>query len=554
MLLLAVIIAISSIFFQGTADDGRILKNVFAAGVDLGGMTREEAAKALHAATDNTYSHLDMTVQVLDSSVALSPKDTGARLDVEAVVQAAYNYGRTGSRAEQQQAQQQAQNSSYTISILPYLSLDTTYIQSTIHNLGKQYATTLSQTRWEITGDRPSLDVTGQVDTYTTHQSLIITVGTAEYGLVTAELYEQVLDAYNMGIFQVVGKCSVVAPDPLDYEYIWNQLCVAPVDATIDPDTYEVTPEKYGYGFTLEALKNAVDNAAYGSVVTLPLKFLSPTVSSETIAGDLFKDTLSSFQTVLGEDPNWNINMQLACDAINGLIIRAGEEFSFNTALGEITAEAGYQNVLTYVGKFLREVTGGGVSQVASTLYNAALLADMDILERHNHTYAPDYVGAGFDAEIVPGSKNLRFVNNSEQPVKIQASIVDGILSIELIGTDSREYRVEITYEIVETVEPSILLNTMLPDNPAGYADGHVLIQGIAGTTVRTKLFKYTRDTYTLIAEEMIGLSKYAVRDQVVVDFYEPPQPEPTPEGTEGTEPSTPAEPTESVTPSEDIQ
>lgn len=540
VLLLAVVIIITTVLFKAPSDNGLILNNVFAAGVDLGGMTPEQAKKALHDATDDTYSRLDMSVQVLDSTILLSPKDTGARLDVDAVVDAAYNYGRTGTRSEQQQAKEQAQNSSYTISILPYLSLDTTYIQSTIRNLGMEYSTTLAQTRWEIKGDRPSMDVIGDVDTQTTHQTLYIYMGTAEYGLVTDELYEQILDAYNINLFQVVGKCSVVAPSPLNYEQIWNQLCVMPEDATIDPVTYEVTPEKYGYGFTLEALKTKVDNAEYGSVVTIPLKFLAPSITSETISGELFQDLLSSFQTAIRTDENWNTNLQLACDAINGMIIRAGEEFSFNNALGELTTDAGYRNVVTYVGKFLREVTGGGVSQVASTLYNAVILADLDIVERHNHTYAPKYVSAGFDAAVSAGTQDLRFINNTDLPIKIQASIVGGMLNIDLIGTNSREYRVEIVYEVMETVNPDTLYNTMLSDNPAGYQAGDVLVEGIAGTTIRTKLCKYTKDTFTLIAEEEIAESVYEKRDQVLIKLYEPPVNPPT-------NPTVPSQPTEST-------
>lgn len=540
MLLLAVIIIITTVFFKAPTDNGLILNNVFAAGVDLGGMTREQAKKALHAATDDTYSRLDMSVQVLDSTILLSPKDTGARLDVDAVVEAAYNYGRTGSRSEQQQAKEQAQSSSYTISILPYLSLDTTYIQSTIRNLGMEYSTTLSQTRWEVKGERPSMDIVGDVDTQTAHQTLYIYLGTAEYGLVTTELYEQILDAYNINIFQVVGECSVVAPTPLDYESIWNQLCVAPVDATIDPVTYEVTPEVFGYGFTLEELTTKVDNAEYGSVVTLPLKYIMPSITSETISGELFQDLLSSFQTAISTDENWNINLQLACEAINGSIIRAGEEFSFNTALGELTTEAGYRNVITYVGKFLREVTGGGVSQVASTLYNAVIMADLDIVERHNHTYIPSYVSMGFDADVSYGTKDLRFINTTDLPIKIQASIVGDMLNIDLIGTNTREYRVEILYEVMETVQPGTLYNTMLSDNPAGYAEGDILVEGIAGTTIRTKLCKYTKDTFTLIEEEEIAESVYAMREQVVVDFFVPPTEPPT-------DPTTPSDPTAST-------
>ena len=506
-------------------------------------MTKEQAKRALHEATDGTYSQLDMSVQVLDTTVALSPKDTGARLNVDKVVQAAYDYGRTGSRSEQQQAQQQVQSGSYTISILPYLSLDTTYIQSTVRNLGMSYSTTLSQTRWEVKGDRPSLELSGNVDTSTVFQTLHIYMGTAEYGLVVDKLYEQILDAYNINIFQVIGECSMVTPTPLNYEQIYNQLCVPAVDANIDPDTYAITPEVYGYGFTLESLKSAVEGAQYGTEVTIPLKYLAPSVTSELLSGDLFQNILSTFQTAVSNNGDWNINMQLACEAINGLIIRAGEEFSFLAALGELTEEAGYRITNDLVGKFNRDILGGGISQVATTLYNAAILADLTVTDRYNHTYAPSYINAGFDASVLEKDQDLKFVNVTELPIKIQAAIVDGMLSISLIGTDTREYRVEISYEIVETVQPGTLYNTMLSDNPYGYKEGYVLDAGLAGGTIRTKLSKYTKDTFILISEVTLAESTYETKDRVVVKIYTPP--------TAPTTPSVPTtEPSASTTPS----
>ena len=89
-------------------DDGRILNNVYAAGVNLGGMTVDEAKSALHLATDNTFSVMDMVVQLPDAEIRLAPAQTGARLDVDAVVAEAYAYGRTGSEDERAAVRQAA--------------------------------------------------------------------------------------------------------------------------------------------------------------------------------------------------------------------------------------------------------------------------------------------------------------------------------------------------------------------------------------------------------------------------------------------------------------
>lgn len=509
VLLIAVIIVVIATF-STPKDNGKILNNVFAAGVNLSGMTPEEAKAALHAATDNTYSQLDMTVQVLDTTIVLSAKDTGAKLNVDAVAEAAYNYGRSGSDADGQAVP-------HTVSILPYLTLDTGYIRNAVNKLGKQYSTTLSQTTYEIQGTRPAMDPDPEtVDTTKVYQTLYITIGTAEYGLNTDRLYEQIMDAYNINLFQVAGECSVVAPEELDCELLYEQFCSAPVDAAIDPATYVITPEVYGYGITLNELKAMVAEAEYGAALTIPMRYIAPDITASIISKDLFKDTLSSFQTNTSSDANWNTNLTLVCQALNGVIIKSGEEFSFNEIIGEPTTRQGYKAVSLYVGKSLTSVVGGGISQVASTLYNCALLADLDILERHAHTYAPSFISTGLDAQIYYGSMDLRFRNNTEQPIRIEAAITDGFLQIALIGTDTKTYTVDIIYKVTNTKTPGTESITLSSDNAGGYANGDVLTEGITGYNVSTYKCTYDLISGMKLSEDLIAQSSYAKRNTVV--------------------------------------
>ena len=246
ILLIAIIVTVVSIFAKPT-DDGRILNNVYAAGVDLGNMTPEQAKEALHAATDNTYTKLNMTVKVLEETILLTPEDTGAKLDVDAVVEAAYNYGRTGSKADQQKAKTQALLSSYHVPIIEHLNLDTDHIRQVLAQLGTKYSTTLTQPSVTVTGERPSM-TQDSYDTTVVHQTLTLFVGTAEYGLSADAIYGQILDAYSSNLFEVAAECTVLAPDAIDLDALYDQHCKEPVDAQID-DKFNTTPEIYGYGF-----------------------------------------------------------------------------------------------------------------------------------------------------------------------------------------------------------------------------------------------------------------------------------------------------------------
>jgi len=553
-------------------DDGLILKNVFAAGVNLGGMTPEQAKNALHAATDNTYTEIPLVIHVEDTEIQLTPKKTCAKLDVDAVVDAAYNYGRTGSRAERQRARNHALISSYHVPIITHLGLNTGYIQQEVNNLGALYSTTLSQPSFYAEGARPSMEAEDK-DTSIIHQVLHIKLGTAEYGMSTSALYQQIMDAYNSNLFQVVGECSVIAPKPVDCDAIFAQHCISPIDAGFNADTFEVTPEVYGYGFILDDLKRMVAEAKYGDELRIPLTFIKPRLTAEEISGDLFQDIMGVYKTALSADNNRNKNLTLACKAINNIIVKSGDTFSFNKTVGQPTLSKGYKNVGIYVGTEITNVLGGGISQVASTLYQCVLMADLEVVERINHSYVPDFAEPGLDVDIQYNVLDFQFTNNTEYPIRIEAAIVDGYVQIQLLGTDTRAYRVEIKHEITTTRIPSILIQTMRPGN--GYNDGDILVAPITGYTITTYRYTYLKldengnpiipeeglpeqptnpddpnaEPVDWLSKNVIAQSFYDKRNQIVVQIEDAPVI--TPDPTVPPDPVIPSDPTDTTDPSE---
>lgn len=540
ILLIGVIIGVMVMVLRKPEDDGLIYKKVFAAGVDLGGMTQEQAKEALHKATDDTYSRLDMAVKVLDKYLILAPKDTGISLDVNAVVEAAYNYGRTGTYT---------QGSSYTVNLIPHLSLDTAYIQSALQSFVRQnnFHTTLKQTNVTVLGDRPNLS-NDQINTSVTHQTMTITLGTAEYDLNIDKLYQQILDAYNINIFEVVGSCTETAPNPVDWEQVFNQYCSEPINADFDTETFDITPEVYGYGVTKEEFLSKVENATYGEIITFDLRYIEPEIKSDFYSSEMFQDVLASFTTVANGDEAWNTNLKLICDLLDGKIIKSGDEFSLNELIGEPTTRAGYRPVKMYIGKSFREVVGGGISQVASTLYGCTLLADLEILERHSHSYVTSFAEPGYDAEVYYGLLDFRFRNNTDQPIRIDVTLTGSTVSINIIGTDSREYTVDVITVVDRVKEPTTIYNTMTKDNPNGYMDGDILVQAVTGYDISTYMYRYSKLDGSLISETLMVTSVYAKLDEVVVRIEDPNAPTPT-DPTDPTEPTVPTEPTEPTDP-----
>ena len=527
VLLIAAIILISTMF-AAPADDGRILKGVMAAGVNIGGMTPEQATVALEKATENTYSKLPMTVTVLDSQVVLTPENTGARLDIQAVVQDAYNYGRTGSRAEQNQARENALANSVIIPITSHLNLNTAYIRNELDKLGNQFSSTLSQPTISLAGTKPQMGVSSP-NTETIHQTLTIYVGTAEYGLDTNKLYNQVMEYYNINIFQVVGTCTVVAPDSVEDALLsyYEELCVEPVDAQMDPVTYEVTPEVYGYGFNLDEIKEEIARTPYGETIIIPLRYLAPNVTEELLSDNLFRDIIGEYASELTADEAWNANATLACDKLNGLILKSGDTFSFNELLGLLTGDKGYQPALAYKDRVFTSVMGGGVTHTASVLYNCVLEAELEIVERHNHIYAPEFMEVGRDVYVSNGTADFRFRNNRPDPIRIKAEVVDGLIQIIIEGTDSRDYIVEVSVQIVDTFLPGTLYTTMTADNPSGYQDGDVLSEGKNGYEVEIHCWRYNKQSGLLQDEDVVASYYYEAQDSVVVKIPTATNPDP---------------------------
>lgn len=163
-----------------------------------------------------------------------------------------------------------------------------------------------------------------------------------------------------------------------------------------------------------------------------------------------YSKTLSSYQTYFATtDYNRCVNLQNVVKAINGVVLQPGEEFSLNQTTGKRNAENGYMESTTYKNGVKTVGYGGGSCQVVSTLFNAALLANMTITERHNHSVSVIYVPRGRDAAVSSGSKDFRFRNNLSVPVKI-AAVYDatGSITVKLkadYGTEIERPTIQVT-------------------------------------------------------------------------------------------------------------
>lgn len=131
-----------------------------------------------------------------------------------------------------------------------------------------------------------------------------------------------------------------------------------------------------------------------------------------------YQETIGSYEAISQSDDNERAeNLRLAAEAINGYVIEPGATFSFNEVVGDTTAERGYKEAPVLYSSGLGSSDGGGICQVSTALYIAAVKADLEIVERHPHSVPSDYAPIGLDATIVYGSRDLRIKNNTDFPV-----------------------------------------------------------------------------------------------------------------------------------------
>ena len=542
ILLLAILISGGLSLYRYYSDpyDHRILSNVTVAGVNVGGMKRSQAEKAVSEGLKSTLYGQDMVISLPGQSISLSQKESGVRLDVGDAVKAAYRFGRTGSQAQMEEDYRYSLTQTHPVDLLPHISMEEDHIRNLLETYSLEHSSTFIQSSYALEGDRPPLDF-DHFNPMNTTQTLLLIPGSPGFQMDQDLLIQELLTAYSR--LDLSPKLTLPEgdqlPKPLDLDNIHQEYTVLPVDSSIDKDSQEVVSGSYGYTFDLEQARQALGKASYGDTVRIPMIYMEP----ETLDHEVFfQDVLSHAETPHGKNENRNENLRLACKAINGVVLQPGDEFSYNETLGQRTAEKGYKPAPAYSGEKLVNSLGGGICQVSSTLYWSCLLADLQITDRINHGFPPTYMSVGLDATVSWGGPDFKFRNNGEYPIQIRAEATDELVIVEILGTDDRDYYVKMDVEASYT-DPNTVYQEF--DAGSGYEDGEIIQNGVTKHYAKTYRCKYSKETDELLSRELEARSSYIGRDTIiaVVKEEKPTEPVPT-EGPEtpDTQPSTPPE------------
>lgn len=419
----------------------KIISNIFIQTYDVSNLTQEEAIKKINNIITSQIPE-ELTLKYNDYETSISTKELNIQFDTTNAVNNAYKVGRTGNLLQNDLTilQTKFQKKQFTLN----LTLD-------IESLKKQLQ--------DISGKLP--DKVKESSYYIEGSNLILTKG--ETGAVVdvdktaSEIIEQIqnLNVKNNTIEIATEEKS---PSALDIDSIHSELYSEAKDAYFTQNPYSIYPSENGVDFAISIddakamLKEDKDE------YSIPLKVLYPSVTTNMLGTEAFPNLLSQYSTSYStKNQKRTTNLRLAANKINGTVLMPGETFSYNKVVGERTIAAGYQEAPIYVSGKVVDGLGGGICQITTTLYNAVVYANLEIVERSNHQFVPSYAPASRDATVVYGSIDFKFKNNRNYPIKILCSVQNGIANFQIYGlkTDN-DYEVVISNRVTGTTSNAI--------------------------------------------------------------------------------------------------
>ena len=231
-----------------------------------------------------------------------------------------------------------------------------------------------------------------------------------------------------------------------------------------------------------------------------------PQGNSEDLA--LVKDVLGTYTTSYsssGSDRSANVSN--GCELINGTTVYPGESFSTYEAVAPFTEENGYYMAGSYLNGQVVDSIGGGICQVSTTLYNAVLLAELQVDERHNHSMIVNYVDPSMDAAIAESSgKDFVFTNNTDYPIYIEGYTSNKRITFTIYGVETRDSNRKVTYEseVLETIAPGAEVINQDSSQPIG----SVTVQS-AHTGYKARLWKVVTVDGEEVSREQVNSSSY---------------------------------------------
>ena len=493
--LVIIIMLFSTVFALVNLGNDQMIDGVTISGVQLVGLNREDAKIEVEEAI---MAQLEKSIllKYKEFETSISPEQIEIKYDIEKAVDTAYGIGRNSNIVKN--------NFDILFSMMfgkdvsPEVSYNDKALTEMIEDISKKIPGSVKENSFYIEGE-----------------VLIITKGTPGIAVKTKETKQLILSQilnFDSKFIELPVENKI--PGPINIDEIYQEVHKEPKDAYfVETPTFKIYPHEDGVDFdiSLEEARLLIqeDKPEY----EIPLKFTKPAIPIEKLGAEAFPHQLSVFSTKYDAlNTNRSTNLLLASNKIDGIVLLPGEEFSYNKVVGERTISAGYKEAAMYAAGEIVDGLGGGICQISSTLYNVAVQANLEIVQRSNHQFLTSYVGAGKDATVVYGVIDFKFKNSRNYPIKILSSVKNGVAQMEIYGIkEDVEFDVKIETEIISTIS----YGTTYVEDPTLDA-GVETVKQYGMTGYKSVAYKVCRFNGVIVSREVLSNDTYSAMNKIV--------------------------------------
>ena len=492
----AIIIAIFSVIFAITnINNANITKGVKIEGIDVSGLTREQAKEKL----ESIYSEKkkkDITLKYEDFETTIAPETLETNYNIEKATNEAILVGKSGNII----------TNNYGI-FFALIGKKNIKVETTINEEQTKQAIEDIQTNLPETIEEP--------DYYIENDKLIITPGKEGLKILTDKLLTEIEEQQkniNTNQETIEIPAEKAWPSKVDIDKIHQDIYKKVQDAYITKDPVEVHPEVIGIDFNIEDAKKVLEENK--EQYEIPLQITNPQVTLSNLGSEAFPEKISVYSTRYdGGDKDRSTNLEIACKKIDEKIVLPGETFSYNKTLGARTTKAGYKTAKVYENGAVVDGIGGGICQISSTLYNAVLKANMQTVERRNHQFITSYVPEGRDATVAYGVTDFKFKNTRKYAIKIKATASNGVATISIYGIkENPEYN--ITFE-TKTISTIPVTEKYIEDNTIADGTEEIKQKGANGCVTETYIIKSLNGQ--VVSKDLLSKDTYSAMQRIIL-------------------------------------
>ena len=492
---LFIVLVFSTIFALINMNNSNIVSGVKIENINMSGLTQEEAKTKLELIYKEKKEK-DIVLQYEEYETNINSELLDTNYKIEEAVKQAISIGKEKNIFENNYDILAALLGIKNINVEMEINDEET--RKTIEDIGTKLPGAVTEPEYIIDND-----------------NLIISKGKEGIAIDEEQLLKQIkeklqniTDNENYIEIPVANK----KPEEINIKKIYEEVHKEVKDAYYTKDPFVLYPEVIGIDFDIEEAKQILqeDKEEY----EIKLTITNPNITTSDIGSEAFPEKITEFSTRYDStNIDRTTNLQLACKKLNDKVILPGETFSYNNTLGERTAATGYKNAKIYVAGEVVDGIGGGICQISTTLYNAVLQANLEIVERRNHQFVTSYVPAGRDATVAYGSIDFKFKNTRKYAIKIKATVSDGIATISIYGIkEEEEYAITFNTRTISTIPYTV---KYIDDNTLPTGTEKIKQSGANGLITETYIIKSLNGK--VVSKELLSKDTYSAMQRIIL-------------------------------------